>query len=365
MSGRELDYVREAFASNYVAPAGPMLTAFESEFSKYTGIPHVVALSSGTAAIHLAMKSLDLKIGDEIWASTLTFIGSVAPVVHEKLRPVFFDADEKTWTLDVALLADEFRAAAARGSLPKAIIPTDLYGQPCDLDAILAVAKEYDVPVICDAAEAAGAKYKGRHVGVGSFAAIFSFNGNKIITTSGGGILASHRKDVIDRARYLSTQARQPSLHYEHVEVGYNYRLSNISAAIGRAQLEVLEERVMRRREIFALYKGLLGDLPGLSFMPEALYGRSTRWLTVILLDGKLFGADRTEVQKMLEKEDIESRPVWKPMHTQPVFAHARSIGGAVAERFFADGLCLPSGSQMTDHDVERVAGVIRTAAEG
>src|SRR5665213_1575289 len=365
MSGRELDYVREAFASNYVAPAGPMLDAFEREFERYSGIPYCVALSSGTAAIHLALKSLDLNDGDEVWASTLTFIGSVVPVVHERLVPVFFDASGETWTINPTLLQEEFRAAAKRGKLPKAIIPTDLYGQSCDLDAILTAAAEYDVPVICDSAEAGGARYKGRHAGCGAHATIFSFNGNKIITTSGGGMLASNDKRVIDRARYLSTQARQPAIHYEHTEVGFNYRLSNVSAAIGRGQLEVLEERVQRRRDIFELYKKFLDGLPGLSFMPEADYGRATRWLTVILLDDELFGASRVEVQQVLESVDIESRPVWKPMHMQPAFAHARHIGGAVAEKLFDQGLGLPSGSQMTDRDVERVATIVRAVQRG
>jgi dTDP-4-amino-4,6-dideoxygalactose transaminase len=365
MSGREQKYVRDAFDSNYVAPAGPMLAAFEKEFQQYSGIPHVVALSSGTAAIHLALKSLDLADGDEVWASTLTFIGSVVPVMHERLSPVFFDADDETWTLDPDLLRGQFQVAAKHGKLPKAIIPTDLYGQSCDLDAILSVAEEYCVPVICDSAEAVGTRYKSRHAGHGAFATVFSFNGNKIITTSGGGILASKDERVIDRARYLSTQARQPAVHYEHTEAGYNYRLSNISAAIGLAQLEVIEDRVTRRREIFDLYRKLLGDLPGLSFMPEAQYGRATRWLTVILVDDKLFGIGRIEVQRALESENIESRPVWKPMHMQPVFAHARRVGGAVAEQLFERGLCLPSGSQMTDQDVERVAAAIRGTSKG
>jgi dTDP-4-amino-4,6-dideoxygalactose transaminase len=362
MSGREQGYVEDAFASNYVAPAGPMLGAFEKEFAAYTGIPHAVAVSSGTAAIHLALKSLELNPGDEVWASALTFIGSVAPVVHERLSPVFFDADGDTWTISPQLLTEEFHAAAKRGKLPKAVIPTDLYGQPCDLDAILAISAEYGVPVICDSAEAVGARYKERHAGYGAFATVFSFNGNKIITTSGGGLLASHDERVVDRARYFSTQARQPYVHYEHTEVGYNYRMSNICAAIGRGQLEVLNERVARRREIFELYCRLLKGLPGLSFMPEANYGRSTRWLTVILMDSSEFGADREEIRLALEAENVESRPVWKPMHMQPVFANARHIGGAVAERLFEQGLCLPSGSQMSDDDVERVVAIIRTA---
>jgi len=362
MSGRELAYVEDAFASNYVAPAGPMLEAFEKDLAAYTGIPYVVAVSSGTAAIHLALKSLSLERGDEIWASTLTFIGSVVPAIHEGLNPVFLDASPENWTMDTGLLAEEMRAAAKRGRTPKAVIPTDLYGQACDLDTIVPVCAEHGVPVISDAAEAMGAQYKNRHAGDGAFATAFSFNGNKIITSSGGGALASHDPKVIERARYLATQAREPVVHYEHTEVGFNYRMSNISAAIGRGQLEVLDERVARRRQIFELYRERLKDLPGLSFMPEATYGRATRWLTVILLDAEKFGIDRETVRLKLEAANIESRPVWKPMHLQPVFREATHLGGKVSEQLFRDGLCLPSGSQMSDDDVERVAELVTKA---
>jgi dTDP-4-amino-4,6-dideoxygalactose transaminase len=362
MSGRERVYIEDAFASNYIAPAGPMIGAFESAFAAYTGIPHTVALASGTAAMHLALKSLHLERGDEVWASTLTFIGSIAAAVHDGLVPVFLDSDPTTWTLDCSLLEDELRSVANRGKLPKAIIPTDLYGQSCDLDSILNVCAQYDIPVISDSAEAVGTLYRGRHSGNGALASVFSFNGNKIITTSGGGMLASHDNLVIDRARYLSTQARQPFAHYEHTDVGYNYRMSNICAAIGLGQLEVLDERVARRREIFEHYRTLLADIPGISFMPEANYGRSSRWLTVILIDAKEFGMNSEAVRLELESENIEARPVWKPMHMQPVFKAARRAGGAVAERLFSQGLCLPSGSQMGDADVARVADAIGTA---
>lgn len=359
MSGREEAYVKEAFASNYVAPAGPMLEAFEKEFAAYTGIPYTVAVCSGTAAIHLALKNLDLKPGDEFWASTLTFMGSIGAAIHDGLKPVFFEPDAASWNLDPQLLADELDEAAKRGRLPKVVIPTDLYGQSCDLDAILACCNKYGVPVICDSAEAAGTRYKDRHAGAGAFATAVSFNGNKMITTSGGGLLASHDKAVIDRARYLSTQARQPVVHYEHTEVGFNYRMSNISAAIGRGQLEVLDERVARRREIFERYRSRLGMLPGISFMPEAGYGRATRWLTVMRIDPALFGADRNEAMRTLDAQNIESRPVWKPMHRQPVFSDARHVGGSFSEDVFREGLCLPSGSSMSDDDVDRVASIV------
>jgi len=359
MSGREEAYVKEAFAGNYVAPAGPMLEAFERQFADYTGIPHAAAVSSGTAAIHLALKSLDLAPGDEIWAATLTFIGSIGAAVHERLTPVFFEPDETSWTLDPDLLGAELKSAARRGRLPKAVIPTDLYGQACDLDAIVSHCREYDVPVICDCAEAMGTRYRNRHAGDGAFAAAFSFNGNKIITTSGGGMLASHDKRIVEHARYLSTQARRPAPHYEHAEVGFNYRMSNIAAAIGRGQLEVLDDRVARRRAIFERYREYLGRLPGISFMPEAAYGNSTRWLTVVRIDPAAFGRDREAVRLALESHDIESRPVWKPMHLQPAFAGARHVGGNLSERIFADGLCLPSGSAMSGADVERVASLV------
>lgn len=359
MSGREQHYVEEAFASNYVAPAGPMIERFERDFAAYTGIAHCVALASGTAAIHLALLNLEIAPGEEFWASTLTFLGSIGAAIHERMVPVFFEPDARSWNLDPDLLGEELDRAAKRGRLPKVVIPTELYGQACDLDAILAHCERHGVPVICDSAEAAGTRYKGRHAGKGAFATAFSFNGNKIMTTSGGGLLASDDKRTIDRARYLSTQARQPIVHYEHTEVGFNYRMSNICAAIGVGQLEVIEERVARRRAIFARYAERLGSLPGIAFMPEADYGRATRWLTVVRINPARFGADRERVRAALEAHDIESRPVWKPMHMQPVFAGARHVGRRLSEDIFADGLCLPSGSSMSDTDVDRVTAII------
>ena len=362
MSGRELELIAQAFESNYIAPLGPMVDAFEREFCAYTGIRHAVALSSGTAAIHLALRALGVGPGDEVIAATLTFIGNVVPVTYLGAEPVFLDVDPASWTLDVAQLAEELERAAARGGrLPKAVLPTDLYGQSADLDAILEVCRPYGIPVVADAAEALGARYRGRMVGAA--AAAFSFNGNKIITTAGGGLLASDDPDLIARARFLSQQARDPAPHYQHSTIGYNYRMSNILAAIGRAQLAVVEERVHRRRAIFAYYRERLGHLPGLTFMPEASYGRSNRWLSVILIEPAAFGRDREAVRLALEAENIEARPVWKPMHLQPVFRAARRVGGAVSERLFAQGLCLPSGTQMTEDDLERVATVVEGCA--
>lgn len=386
MSGREQDWVRRAFESNYIAPLGPMVDAFEKKFSESTGIPHCLALASGTAATHLALRHLGVGPGDEVLASTLTFIGSVTPVMFQGATPVFIDCDEESWNMDPVLLERAIDDAVRRGKKPKAVIPTDLYGQPCDLPRIRAICDGYGVPVLCDSAEAMGAKYRqveggrlqveGRaetaprtpnpesfiHAGFDAWASIFSFNGNKIITTSGGGMLASHDRELIDHARKLSQQARDPLPWYEHTEIGYNYRLSNILAAIGLGQLEVLDERVRRRREIFDGYHQRLEDLPGVSFMPEPATCRSNRWLTVVLIDPVAFGADTNAVRTALEAENIEARPVWKPMHLQPVFTGCRYFGSepCTSERFFDQGLCLPSGTAMTDADLDRVCSIIQ-----
>ena len=361
MSGKEQEFIRQAFDSNYIAAVGPMVDAFERELAEELNVSHVLSTASGTAAIHLALRCLDIQPGDEVWASSLTFIGSIAPIVYERARPVFIDADPKTWTLDPALLSEALATAARRNELSKAILPTDLYGQSCDLDAIVETSGRYQIPVICDSAEAMGTVYRGRKAGSGALMATYSFNGNKIITTSGGGALTSGDEKLIERARYLSTQAREPIVHYEHKEVGYNYRLSNILAAIGRAQLSVLADRVARRRQIFQRYVDGLGDLPGISFMPEASYGRHSRGLTVIIIDVAQFGADFETVRQALEGQNIESRPVWKPMHRQQVFSGARTIGGAVADSFYAQGLCLPSGSNMSQSDQDRVIEIVRS----
>lgn len=361
MSGKELDFIRQAFDSNYIAPLGPMVEAFERELADELRVPHVLSTASGTAAIHLALRCLNIQPGDEIWASTLTFIGSVAPIVYERARPVLIDADPNTWTLDPDLLSEALAAAARTNELPKAILPTDLYGQSCDLDTIVEISGRYGIPVICDSAEAMGTVYRGRKAGSGALMAAYSFNGNKVITTSGGGALTTDDEKLIQRARYLSTQAREPVVHYEHVEVGYNYRLSNILAAIGRAQLRVLADRVARRRQIFQRYVDGLGDLPGISFMPEASYGRHSRWLSVIVIEAAQYGADFEIVRQALEGHNIESRPIWKPMHRQPVFHGARTIGGAIADNLYAQGLCLPSGSDMSQSDQDRVIEIVRS----
>ena len=527
MGGEEMRYVKEAFESNYIAPLGPQVDAFEKAFCEYTGFRYAVALTSGTAAMHLALRyligsavsseqravsskqqttrwtrdeietisSAQLKRSSQltsfhrplVFASTLTFIGSVTPATFEGCDITFIDCDRETWNMDPDLLAEELARCAEAGRLPVAVIPTDLYGQCCDLARIVEICDGYGVPVVCDSAEAVGARYykevrgqksevgkdqktnrdrksevggqeKRRHLqnpkqfrnsnaqdskrkavssvqladlgpqtsdlchhaGYGASAAVYSFNGNKIITTSGGGMLASDDKEMIEKARFWSQQARDPFPHYEHTEIGYNYRMSNIVAAIGLGQLGVLDERVRRKREIFDYYRNALGDLPGIEFMPEADYGRSNRWLTVILIDPDKFGADREDVRLALEGENIESRPVWKPMHLQPVFhpqitqitadlnsndqeavgrncrrsevgdqrsgtaqetmsneqlksssqftVHGsrftpsiRVVGGGVSEGLFERGLCLPSGTAMDSGDLARVVRVIKS----
>ena len=359
MSGLEQQYVQEAFDSNWIAPLGPHVDAFEQEFAAKVGAKHALALSSGTAAIHLALIHLGVGPGDEVIVSTLTFAASANPVVYLGAKPVFIDSERTSWNMDPDLLAETLALKARQGKLPKAVILVHLYGQTANIDRILAICNAYGVPLIEDAAEALGATYRGRSPGVFGKAGIFSFNGNKIITTSGGGMLVSDDAELIAHARKLATQARDPAPHYQHSEIGYNYRLSNVLAGIGRAQLQVLEDRVRRKREIFEAYRRALGDLPGLDFMPEAPWGRATRWLTVLTIDPEAFGATREDVRLALEAENIESRPLWKPMHMQPVFAECEVIGGGVAEKLFDLGLCLPSGTAMSEADIGRVAEVV------
>jgi pyridoxal phosphate-dependent aminotransferase EpsN len=367
MSGRELELVADAFASNWIVPLGPHVDAFERELAAGLGPGwHAAALSSGTAAIHLALELLGVGRGDEVLCPTLTFVASANPILQVGARPVFLDCERRTWNVDPALLAAELGERRRAGRpLPKAAIVVDLYGQCADWQPILAACAEHGVPVIEDAAEALGATWEGRPAGSFGLLSTFSFNGNKIITTSGGGMLCSRDEGLVTRARFLATQARDPAPHYEHSVAGYNYRLSNLLAAVGRGQLAVLADRVDRRRAIFARYRELLGDLPGVDFMPEPAVARSTRWLTVLTLDPAAFGADRDAVRLALEGEDIEARPVWKPMHLQPLYRGAPVRGGAVAGELFEMGLCLPSGSSLGDEDVERVAGVVRGCGPG
>jgi dTDP-4-amino-4,6-dideoxygalactose transaminase len=364
MGGDERGLVEDVFTSNWIAPTGPMVTLFEEKLAELTGVAHVAALSSGTAALHLALRLCDIGRGDEVWGATMTFIGGVAPIMYVGATPVFLDVDADDFLLDLDLLETELQAARVQGRSPKVVITTDLYGHVVDSTRMALLRNEYGFAWISDAAEAVGAYRDGRHAGKGADFVILSFNGNKIITTSGGGALASDNGAMIERARFLSTQARDPAPHYEHTTYGYNYRLSNVCAAIGVGQLRVLERRVEQRRRINAQYRKQLGHLPGFAFSPEVTGMRANRWLTTVRIDASVTGFDREAIRLELESENIESRPLWKPMHMQPVFADAPCRGGEVAARAFADGLCLPSGSAMTDDDVERVCGLIQRLAE-
>ena len=359
MSGREQEFVADAFASNWIAPVGPYVTQFEERLSALCGGAHVAALSSGTAALHLALRLSEIGRGDEVWCSTMTFIGGVAPILYENGAPVFLDVEEDTMLIDLDLLEDRLVAAERAGAVPKVVLTTDLYGLVPDVDRILALKERFGFVWISDAAESVGSYRDGRHAGVGADFAILSFNGNKIITTSGGGALLGPDPCAIERARFLATQAREPAPHYEHVTIGYNYRLSNICAAIGVGQLEVLSERVSARRRIHDQYRRLLSGIAGVSFSPEPAGVTANRWLTTICIDPDVTGFTPDRARLAFDAAGIESRPVWKPMHRQPVFADARHVGGAAADRAFARGLCLPSGSAMSDPDVERVASVL------
>lgn len=363
MGGEEIKFVREAFESNYIAPLGPQVDAFELEFSKKTGIPYSAALSNGTAAMHLALHILGAGPGDEVIVPSLTFIGGVSPVVYQGATPVFIDSERTSWNIDPELLREELDFRLKSGRLPGAVISTDLYGQCADMDRIVDICSPYNIPVISDSAESLGATYKGRSSGAGAKAAIYSFNGNKIITASGGGMLASEDEKIIIKAKFLSQQARDPASHYEHSHIGFNYRMSNILAAIGRAQLMVLDERVRAKHEIFNYYRDAFSGVSGIEFMPEAYYGRPNRWLTVILISPENFGADREAVRLSLAERNIESRPLWKPMHLQPVFSNCTMRGGAVCEDLFKRGLCLPSGTAMTENDLERVVSAVKETA--
>lgn len=359
MSGLEQQFVQEAFDTNWIAPVGPHVTAFEREICEYTGAQHACALSSGTAGIHLALQLIGVGLGDEVFVSTLTFSASVNPIIYLGAKPVFIDCDA-SWNMDARLLRDALEQRARIGRLPKAVVVVHLYGQSANMDAIMTACNAYGIPVVEDAAESLGATYKNRHTGTIGKAGIFSFNGNKIITTSGGGMLVSDDKVLIDHARKLATQARDPAPHYQHSEIGYNYRLSNVLAGIGRGQLRFLDDRVQKKRWIHDFYYENLAHLPGISFMPEANWGHANRWLTVISIDPEQFGVDRETVRMALETANIESRPVWKPMHLQPVFAQYESFNGQVAESFFENGLCLPSGTALEKADLQRIVALLR-----
>jgi dTDP-4-amino-4,6-dideoxygalactose transaminase len=355
MGGDEIKFVHEAFDTNWVAPVGPHLTAFENDLAKWSGLKHCAALSSGTAAIHLALIILGVQQGDDVICSTFTFSGSCNPIAYQNATPVFVDSETKTWNMDPDLLEEAIKDRIKKtGKKPKAVIVVDLYGMPAQLDRIAEVANRYEIPVIEDAAEALGSTLHGKPCGsFGSFG-IYSFNGNKIITTSGGGALLSNDETWIKKSKFLATQARDEAPHYEHSTIGYNYRLSNVSAGIGRGQMNVLPKRVEQRRNNFAFYKKALDpSVFSLPAEPEGYF--SNRWLTTILIN-KGISQTPEQLRQKLEKKNIETRPLWKPMHLQPVFKHAPSYTNGVSEELFKQGLCLPSGSNLADEDLHRVA---------
>nr|WP_232479284.1 DegT/DnrJ/EryC1/StrS family aminotransferase [Roseomonas rosulenta] len=365
LAGDEIDHLRSVLDSGWVAPAGPAIAAFEAAVGAATGFAHVLATASGTAALHLAYRVLDIAPGDEVWAPGFTFIATVAPAVQMGAVPRFLDVCPGSWTLDPDLLRAELRAAARPGRLPRVVVAVDIYGQASELDAILAACGRYDVPVLSDSAEGLGATLRGRPAGRGARLAAYSFNGNKIVTAGGGGALASDDPVLVARARHLAAHAKDPAAHYQHSTTGHAYGMSSVLAAVGLAQVAVLAGRVAARRAIFARYAAGLADLPGLSPMPEAPWGRATHWLSAILVDPVRAGTTRDRVRAALEAAGAESRPVWKPLSDQPVFRDAPSAGGAVARALFAQGLCLPSGTGMTVAEQDRVIAATRACWRG
>lgn len=360
MSGGEIKYIQEAFDQNWVAPLGPNVDGFEEDIARYSGVDHVAVLNSGTAAIHLALIMLGVGPGDEVIASTFTFSATVNPIRYLGATPVLVDSEPETWNMDPALLEQAIRERIRGGRRPKAIIPVHLYGMPAKLDEIMEIAGRYGIPVIEDAAEALGSRYRGEVAGTYGVMGVYSFNGNKLLSTSGGGALVSRDEKLIAKARFLSTQARDPAPHYQHSQIGYNYRMSNIVAGIGRGQMEVIGERIKSRRDNFLFYRKELGAFDGISFLEEP--GEpffSNYWLTTILIDPEKTGTSREELQVELEKENIETRPLWKPMHLQPVFLSSPAYISGVSEALFESGLCLPSGSNMSDEDRARILTAI------
>ncbi len=361
MGGDELPLVQEAFESNWLAPLGPHVRAFEEEMGARIG-RHAVALSAGTAAIHIGLRLLGVQAGDEVFCPSLTFVASVNPVLYLGARPVLIDSERDTWNLCPATLEEALESRARAGRLPRAVVVVHLYGQPAKMELISSICERFGVALLEDAAEALGATYRGTPAGALAPVSAFSFNGNKIITTSGGGMLMTKTPEDAARARHWATQAREPGVEYNHAELGYNYRMSNVLAAMGRGQLRVLDQRVERRRAIFGEYQRGLADLEWLTPMPEHPDGRSSRWLSVFLVAPDA-PVTRDDLIRALQEDDIEARPVWKPMHLQPLYEDAEMFGGAVASDLYGRGICLPSGSQMTADDLGRVIHVIRGGA--
>ena len=362
MGENEKTFLLDAFNSNWIAPLGPHVDAFEKEMADYLGAQNACALSSGTAALHLALRILGVINDDIILCPSLTFVASANVILHENATPVFVDVDPNNWTIDLSCLEH-----AIKKYNPKALISVDLFGQSCDYDAITNLCEKNNVLLIEDAAEALGSEYNHQKCGGFGQMGILSFNGNKIITTSGGGMLVSNNENYVKKAQFLSTQAREPHIHYEHRELGYNYRMSNLLAAVGRGQLEVIDDRVSTRRSIFNRYEKALSHIDGFTFMQEADYGKSNRWLSTLTVDEKVAGISRTQIIDALEKENIESRPVWKPMHMQPLYKDCDYITVGeedVSGRLFENGLCLPSGSNLSEYDQNRVIDIISSTIE-
>lgn len=364
MSGNEWKYIKEAFDSNWIAPLGPNVDYFENEIASYVGVSEAAAVSSGTAAIHLALSLLGVKQGDTVFCSTLTFVASANPIIYLGAEPVFIDSEPETWNMSPLALGVALREAAEKGKLPKAVIIVNLYGQSAKMDELVNLCNQYEVPIIEDAAESLGSTYKGKPSGSFGKFGVYSFNGNKIITTSGGGMLVSNDSAAIKKARFLATQARDPARHYQHSLIGYNYRLSNILAGIGRGQLEVLDKRVQVKRNIFNRYFNELSHFPGFEFMPELKDTYSNRWLTALTIDEDLAGISVNEILENMAYENIEARPVWKPLHLQPLYKNSNYYlhreGEDISSHLFENGLCLPSGTNMTEEDQMRVIECIK-----
>lgn len=364
MSGNEQKYINEAFETNWIAPLGTNVNAFEEEMTAYAGTAGSAVLSSGTAAIHLALDLVGVEQGDIVFCSSLTFIASANPILYLGAEPVFIDSEEETWNMSPVALKRAFEEADKEEKLPKAVVVVNLYGQSAKMDELMAICDAYGVPIIEDAAESLGSSYKGKKSGTFGKFGIYSFNGNKIITTSGGGMLVSDSIDELQRARFLATQARDQAKHYQHSTIGYNYRMSNILAGVGRAQLEVLDDRVETKRAVFNRYVEALGDIDGVHFMPELENTYSNRWLTAVTFDPEKISITPYELIDVLEAENIEARPVWKPLHMQPLFEackfYSHAENDVVSERLFAKGLCLPSGSNMTVEQQKKVIKLIK-----
>lgn len=357
MSGNELKYIEKVFQSNYIAPLGEYVNKFEESIKNYTGAKNALAVVSGTAAIHLALRILGITQGDDVLASTFTFIGSINAILYQNAKPVFIDSDKESWNLSPKLLNKYLLECEKK---PKALIVTHLYGECADIEKIADICRLHGVYLIEDAAESLGAIYNGKHTGTFGDFGIYSFNGNKILTTSGGGMLVSNNKEWIDKAKFYSTQAKEPFVHYEHVEYGYNYRMSNVLAAIGVGQMEVIEERVAKKREIFEWYREFLGDVQEIIFMPELENSRGNRWLTALTFEK----SDFNKVMKALEEINVESRPLWKPMHMQPLFRDAKSVVDGTSEELFKKGLCVASSTTMSRDDVKMICDVIKSCLD-